>query len=153
MGEHVEPLAADLWFQQLEKVAEGSFRSTENALRHMSHLLQLAPAEFRPLIRLPVEEDRFEALLQAGKTDTAARVLIAEPASLSIALNLDGGFHATITCFDRVFTRGGRTRAAAVLAALTDGLLALRSLYAIEAVSGTVQCSHINPHEQGPLLS
>lgn len=154
MSEYIEPLAADLWFQQIEKIADGGFRSIENALRHVAHLLQLAPEAFRPVIRLPVEEDRFEALLEAGDLDTAARVLIAEPASLSVRLIADGkSFRATITCFDRAFCGTGTTKAAAVVGALTAGLLALKPVCEVDFVSCSHRSEHTGPSEPGRLLS
>jgi hypothetical protein len=127
MNDDIEPLEAALWFRRIEIIAEGELPSVENALRHAAHLLQLTPRPFRRLVRLSLEEDAFETLLERGEYDTAARSLVAQPAALVVDQDGDGAVRATISCaiLDRVLHGTGDTAASAILAAWTTYLLAL----------------------------
>lgn len=132
MTGHVEPLDSAVWFRRIEMIARGELRSLEHALRHASHLLQLAPAPFRDVVRLAIDEDRFEALLEAEDFDTAARHLIAQPTALTIEDSLDGTkARAAISCpiLNRTIRGEGETVAWAILSAWTTCLLDLRSEY------------------------
>lgn len=125
---YVEPLDAAIWFRQIEKIARGKLPGMEQSLRHASHLLQLTPTPFRQVIRLAIDEDAFEAMLEAGEFDSAARHLIAQPAALAV-VELNGGrsFQATISCVitNQTIHGSGPTVADAVLSAWTTCLLAL----------------------------
>ena len=137
MTRQPESLCAALWFRQIRKIAAGEFRDIEHALRHASHLLQLTPAPFREVVRLAIGEDQFEALLDAGDYDSAARHLIAQPTALSIEdCENDSSIRATISCviLNRAIHGRGDTVAAAVLSAWTTCLLAL----ATESTGDTV---------------
>lgn len=128
MTTQIEPLDPALWFRRIEKIANGDLGSLENALRHASHLLQLTPRPFRGVVRLAIEEDRFEALLAAGDFDTAARRLIAQPAALAVETGTEAAsVRATISCVirNRAISGTGDTVASAVLSAWTTCLLAL----------------------------
>lgn len=141
MTQHIEPLDAAVWFQRIEKIAKGDLE-LEQALRHACHLLQLTPASFRHVVRLSISEDDFEALLEAGDYDSAARHLIAQPAALAVE-DCPGGeeIRATISCviLNRAIRGTGNTVATAVLAAWTTCLLALRSAYGADLLSGPGQ--------------
>ena len=73
------PLEADIWFQRIEMIRNGELPSTENALRHALHLLQLTPHELRPRERPDIDEEGYEGLLVAGEFEQAARVLVSAP--------------------------------------------------------------------------
>ena len=137
MNDDIEPLEAALWFRRLEMIARGELPSVENALRHAAHLLQLTPRPFRHLVRLSLEEDAFEALLERGEYDTAARNLVAQPAALVVDQHSDGAVRATISCaiLHRVLHGTGDTAAAAILAAWTSCLLALRDEFGTDLPS------------------
>ena len=155
MTEHIEPLASALWFQRIEKIANGEMGSIENALRHAAHLLQLTPVRFRDVVRLAIEEEGFEALLEAGDFDAAARHLIAQPAAL--AVDEDAGeacVRATISCviLNRAIDRTGDTVASAVLAAWTTCLLALKAEYGADLLSGSGQPERRDRSERGRRL-
>jgi hypothetical protein len=156
MTQHVEPLASELWFERIEKIANGKMASIEHALRHASHLLQLTPAPFREVVKLAIAEDRFEALLEAEDFDTAARRLIAQPTALSVVHGQsEGSIRATISCsiLNRAIHGTGDTVASAILDAWTTCLLGLRSEYGADLLSGPHQLEHICPPEQGRLSS
>lgn len=155
MNEHIEPLSSSLWFQRIEKIANGELASTENALRHACHLLQLTPAPFRHVVRLAIEEERFEALLEAGDLDTAARHLIAQPTALTVEEGEDEPrVRATISCviLNRAIAGTGETVASAVLAAWTTCLLALKTEYGADLLSDLHQPEHGYRSEQGRRL-
>jgi len=66
MLDEIEPLPAELWFDRIEMIERGELASTENALRHAFHLLQLTPLEFRPREYGTIDEADYEALLEAA---------------------------------------------------------------------------------------
>lgn len=131
LAHEVEPLDASLWFCRIEMIARGEL-AIENSLRHASHLLQLAPLALRPVVRLATNEDRFEALLDAGDFDAAARHLVAQPTALTLETSSDGTqMVAAISCvvLKRVITGVGATEAAAILDAWTTCLLAIKARF------------------------
>ena len=132
MGDYVEPVAAALWFQRIDLIASGALGCVENSLRHASHLLQLTPLPLRPLIGPSVDDDTFEALLDAADFDTAARYLVAQPTALTVEEEGKASLvRATIRCavLNRNITGTGETVANAVLNAWTTCLLAIRMEY------------------------
>lgn len=148
MTEDIEPLAAELWFRQFEKLANGEFACIERALRHTSHLLQLTPAPFRHVLRLAIEEDRLEALLEAEEFDTAARHLIAQPTAFAYEVEQkEDSIRATVSCpiLGRAVHGTGSTVASAILAVLTTGLLSLRDEFGENLLSGPRQLEHRYP--------
>ena len=156
MTEHIEPLASAVWFERIEKIARGELGGIENTLRHASHLLQLTPAAFRDVVRPAIEEAQFEALLEAGDFDAAARHLIAQPAALACETDQDGkNVRATISCsiLNRTIHGTGKTAASAILAAWTTCLLALKTEYGADLLSGPHQLEHISRPGQDRQLS
>jgi hypothetical protein len=109
-------------------IARGELPSMEHALRHAAHLLQLTPAPLRDAVHLALDEEAFEALLEAGEFDAAARHLLAQPTALSVDQDSHGLVRATISCaiLKRAIHGTGETGASAVLAAWTTCLLAFR---------------------------
>lgn len=135
MTDFVEPLPPELWFERLEMIASGNMPSVESALRHASHLLQLAPMSFRDIARPTLEENSLEALLEAGDLDTAARYLVAQPLALSLTPGGDRGrVQVTISCalLGQSITVTGETAASAILEAWATCLLALQTVFADE---------------------
>ena len=61
--EDLEPLPPETWFERIEMIANGQLGSTESALRHALHMLQLTPREFRPREYGSIDEESYEALL------------------------------------------------------------------------------------------
>jgi hypothetical protein len=142
MSEPIEPLDPSLWFERIEKVAHGHLGTVENALRHAAHLLQLTPTPFRDVVRLGIDEVGFEALLDAGDFDTAARHLVGQPTALSVeADQKEPNFQATIGCsiLGRAIRGRGDTVATAILDAWTTCLIGLRSEYGADLLSGPRQ--------------
>ena len=127
MTHGIEPLEASLWFARIELIARGGLGSVENSLRHAAHLMQLAPASFRPAAQWAADERAFEALLDAEDFDSAARCLV-DPEQLGLRAPNGRAAAARIACplLDRVIDGVGGTIAAAVLDAWTKRLLALR---------------------------
>jgi len=129
MDEAIEPLDAVLWFRRIQMIANGELSCLENSLRHASHLVLLAPAPFRQHVGLAIDEQRFEALLESGDFDTAARHLVAPAGALSIGRTADAtALEATIRCpvLKCAVVGRGETVANAVIDAWTAHLLALR---------------------------
>jgi hypothetical protein len=130
MRDNIEPLASSLWFRRVAMISEGHLLHVERSLRHAFHLLQLAPTRFRPILGVPVDEDRFESLLANGEYDSAARHLVAQPAALTVEQQ-EGqtSFRASIGCpvLKHAVQGTGESVAEAVLAAWTKCLLALES--------------------------
>lgn len=139
MAHEIEPLDPALWFERIEKIARGEL-AIENALRHASHLLQLTPRALRHVMRLAIHEDGFEALLDAGDYDSAARHLVAQPTALVVETHPDRTrIVADISCviLKRVVTGSGETEAQAILDAWTACLLELKSKYGQDLIGLT----------------
>lgn len=131
MAVEIEPLDPVLWFQRIQLIANGEL-SIENSLRHASHLLQLAPSPLRHVLRLAIDECRFEALLEAGNFNLAARHLVAQPTSLRVEPDPDRTMIvATISCeiLQRVIRGTGETEAIAIMDAWSSCVLGLRSKF------------------------
>jgi hypothetical protein len=123
------PLATGLWFQRIAVIATGELGSVENSLRHAAHLVQLTPIPFRKVMPSILDEDTFEALLEAGDFDTAARQLFAAPTTLFIETRSDDpSLRAVIGCaiLKHPVDGAGNTAAAAILDAWTRWLFTLR---------------------------
>lgn len=126
---NVEPLAARVWFQRVAVVATGELGNIENSLRHAAHLVQLAPISFRRVMPPILDEDAFEALLESGDFDTAARKLLAPPTTLLVETSAhDSPPRAVIGCaiLKRPVDGKGDTAAAAILEAWAKWLVTLR---------------------------
>ena len=127
----LHPLDSVLWFQRIEIIASGEL-CLENSLRHACHLLQLTPTPFRHVVRLVIDEDSFEALLEEGRYDATARHLVAQPTALTVEQRPNARtVTAAISCviLQRVIKGTGETEAEAILDAWTSCLLALRAEY------------------------
>ena len=129
MQEDIEPLPADLWFERIEMIANGELASTESALRHALHLLQLSPPECRPSGYVAIDEERYETLLEAGDLDAAARCLLWAPTLTVNATSTAGGVEVSLGCksLKRTIVGKGDSVATAILQAWTKCLLTLRS--------------------------
>lgn len=142
MFQDLEPLAAELWFERIEMIADGALGPTENALRHAFHLLQLTPREFRPREYGTIDEAEYEALLEAGELEAAARRLVASPA-LTVSTEERGErIVALIKCskLEKSVFGTADTPAAAILQAWAHCLLELRAelgpVHFAEAMTG-----------------
>ena len=129
MQDDIEPLPPDLWFERIEMIATGQLGSTENALRHALHLLQLTPHEFRPREYGTIDEESYEALLEAGDLDAAARRLVAAPTLTVSTTSSADGVEVAIGCrtLNKTIFGRGDSVAAAILQAWTECLFALES--------------------------
>lgn len=84
----IEPLEPALWFVALKKLADratlmGS-KQLESLLRHGYHLLQLAPRQFRNVVKAKLPEAAFEKLLGELEFQLAAEALVGRPADFSL---------------------------------------------------------------------
>lgn len=125
---YIAPLCADVWFARIEKLARGELHSLERSLRHLFHLVQLTPPQFRHLVHSELDEEQFEVLLDAGELDLAASSLLARPLRLAIAPDgANGLVTARIQCpnCSTVFTGIGKCSASAGLASWLNCLLSL----------------------------
>lgn len=136
-----EPLEARLWFGRVKKIADGEIPEIERALRHAFHLLQLIPNEFRHIVRLQIEEDELEALLDAGDFDGAARQLLANPTALGVRENEPERTSAVISCpiLKRTMEGEGDSIASAILGAWTNAFLAIEKEVAPSLLNPTDQ--------------
>ncbi|SRR5690606_4607280 len=129
MCDSIEPLAPAIWFQRIVVISAGELESVENSLRHAAHLVQLSPIPFRRVVRPILGESEFEALLEAGDLETAARQLVVPPASLIVEPGADGQQpRATIACniLKRPVAGSGETLAEAILDAWANRLITLK---------------------------
>lgn len=129
MTEDFDPLPAETWFERIAMIANGELASTENALRHALHLLQLTPREFRPREYGSIDESNYEALLEGGNLEAAARCLVAMP-TLDVTTSANAaGARVAITCRTTKMTVHGEgdSAAAAIVQAWAKSFLALRS--------------------------
>lgn len=125
-----EPLDAALWFKRIALIANGGLDSVESSLRHAAHLLEMTPEELRPFVGLAVDPESFEALLERGDLDTAARCLVAQPTALSFeGENGADLIRATIQCvaLNKKVHGIGASVAKSVLNAWTTCLLSLKA--------------------------
>ena len=154
MTNYVEPLEPALWFARIEKIANGELGCIENALRHAAHLLQLTPIPLRQQVGLAIDVDTFEALLETGDFDTAAKHLVARPTALGVKTGDETRtIRARIKCvvLNRNIDGHGDTVATAVLDAWTTCLLALRAEFGSDVLSPVDQFRHTGqsaPHRQ-----
>ena len=144
MTEDIEPLAPEVWFARIEMIACGGLGRVENSLRHAGHLLQLTPRPFREIVRPSPEENVFDALLEAGKFDIAARYLISQPTALCVEREPDAPVEAIISCviLKRAIRGTGETEAAAILDAWTTCMLALRTEFGADLIKLTDPSPH-----------
>lgn len=128
MQEDIEPLPECLWFERLELIARRELPSTEHALRHALHLLQLTPRQFRPPEYKALDETHFEALLEAGDLEAAARRLVAAPTLSVNTAPAVGAVKVAIRCsrLNRTLVGEGDSVADAILQAWAECLLMLR---------------------------
>lgn len=129
MAGQIEPLPPDLWFERVEMIANGELRSTENALRHAFHLHQLAPLEFRIGEQAAIDEDSFEALLESGDLDAAARRLVSNTALTVSTTSTGDGVEVALGCrsLKRTIRGKGNSVATAILQAWTRCVFAVRA--------------------------
>lgn len=151
MADYAEELESTLWFRRIDMIASDALPSIENELRHASHLLQLTPEPLRPLVGLGIEEEEFEALLDAGDFDAAARYLVAQPTALSVEGSGGDIVRATIQCsiLGRPISGVAPTVAKAILRAWTTCLLAVRTKYGAD-LSGLADASPDERRRQTP---
>ena len=129
MGKSIEPLAAALWFQRIAVIADGQLGNIENSLRHAGHLLQLAPLSFRHVLGAIADEDSFEALLEKGDFDAAARQLFGPTATVRVGPGTGASMpRAAVDCaiLKRTVEGSGDTPAEAMVNAWARWLVSLR---------------------------
>ena len=123
------PLEADIWFDRIEMIRNQALPSTENALRHALHLLQLTPLEFRPPECAAIDEDAYETLLTSGEFEQAARCLVSAPTLSVTACSARDQARVGVQCstLNQTFFGEGPTVADAILQVWSDYLLMLRT--------------------------
>jgi hypothetical protein len=123
------PLDAAVWFQRIEMIRDRGLPSTENALRHALHLLQLAPVEYRPQDGPAIDEESYEAFLSEGNYEQAARMLVSATTLGLTATTDDGSVRVAVRCsaIDHTVFGEGPTVADAILQVWSQYMLMLRS--------------------------
>ena len=126
--EDIEPLPPEMWFERIEMIANGELKNAESALRHAFHLLQLTPREFRPPEYALLDEESYEALLEAGHLDEAAMRLVSSPTLTVTTASGADCVEVVIRCeiLKRAIFGRGDCAASAILQAWAKCLLALR---------------------------
>lgn len=132
----IEPLEPELWFAALaqlsRRLASAAGSGVENLLRHAYHLVQLAPAPLRTVLRCELDEASFEALLESGAVDSAAVALVGPPAGFSLRCTTGSQrriFQASVNIAGQSkppADTSSESLACALLGAWVDALLALK---------------------------
>lgn len=88
VSQEIEPLDAELWFAEMEKlVAQRQSvdgEAPDRLFRKALYLIQLAPMPLRHMIPAPADEDTIEAFLDCGAYSAAAAALFAPPAGVTL---------------------------------------------------------------------
>lgn len=95
-----EALDADTWFDRMARLVEG-LGECEGALdRHIRkayHLHTLAPHPLKAMMAAPVEEERFEAMLECGAYESAIASLIGRTGDVTVGCDdLDAGIEVRL---------------------------------------------------------
>jgi hypothetical protein len=143
MQADLEPLDVEAWFERIEMIATGLIERTEHGLRHAFHLLQLTPREFRPPQYWQLNEQAFEALLDGGQLETAARQLLCAPGLTVTTVYSAHGVEAAVRCRTLKRTTYGRgdSPAAAILDAWARCLLSLNEDFGSEHFKNALTAS------------
>lgn len=136
LGVEIEPLEPDLWFAALAQLsrrrAAAAGGGVETLLRHAYHLVQLAPAPLRTVVRSDLDEVSFEALLECEAFDSAAMALVGPPAGFTLRCATGSRrrlFHASVQIDGQpkpLAEAPMESLACALLGAWINALLALR---------------------------
>lgn len=83
----IEPLEWKLWCDSLERLAQHHARGAplKPCLRLAYHLAMLAPPPFSQIIRVPLDEQQFEELIDEEDYDAAVRGLLGPVVSFEVA--------------------------------------------------------------------
>lgn len=82
-----EPLDANTWFDRMARLVEGLGEGEGAPDRHIRkayHLQALAPHPLSAMMGAPVEEERFEAMLECGAYESAVTSLIGGAAQVTV---------------------------------------------------------------------
>lgn len=83
-----EPLAPDLWFDQVARLDETleamDGAAPDKALRRLSYLVELAPGPLKYLFERRIDQHMLEAFLECAAYDAAALWMVGPPISLDI---------------------------------------------------------------------
>lgn len=89
MPQNSEPLDPETWFNQIERVAktlsEMDGESPDACIRRAFHIANLAPAPLRPFVKITLEEEVLERLLECGAYASAVVSLLHRDMGLTIA--------------------------------------------------------------------
>ncbi|WP_305096237.1 hypothetical protein [Croceibacterium aestuarii] len=97
--DELEPLDVEAWFQAVRLLmarAKASTCDLEQQVRHLFHLMQLAPRPLRDFLTPVCGETELEVLLESGALESAALRLIAPSVKFSVARNCDERVLATV---------------------------------------------------------
>jgi hypothetical protein len=129
-ADDIEPLEATLWlarFELMRKTLVAEDLPIEPTLRHVFHLVQLAPRKLRHVLAIAVLEPPFEALLEAGCYDPAVLTLAGRGMNISVERRRDARV-AVALAFGETEASGrgeGIDLAHAFLRAYCQGVIAL----------------------------
>lgn len=126
----IEPLEWSLWCDSLERLARHHARGGpfESCLRLAYHLAILAPPPFTQIVRVQLDEEQFEKLLEEGEYDRAVTGLVGPVLSFEVVPQPQSD-EATARVWLPEFGEGRGTApeaAAALFAAWLDFLAQLR---------------------------
>ena len=83
-----EPLDANTWFDHMERLVEGLGKGESAPDRHIRkayYLHALAPQPLKAMMPAPIEEERFEAMLDCGAYESAVTSLIGKMGQVTVA--------------------------------------------------------------------
>lgn len=102
MKTDIEPLEPTTWFIQIEKLLNSTLKldgqGPDAVLRHAVHLTQLTPRPLQSIIRLQVEEETIEDMLDCSAYASAIMMILSPPIEYKLEQTGSGKYLASVSC-------------------------------------------------------